>query len=451
MDKIHNPPSFITIGERSAQFNMLLHVQEFSSMAVLVCGEAQTGKTYFLQAAQAHLAGHHQVASIDALISSNKDLIIESLAEVLICQSSDTAIAQSLNTLKENNESIYLFIDDAHLLEKEALDYLLSLCIGDSVLHLALAGHDGLQDTLNEVQNQHGQDSFYHLIFLAALTEEESNQFVGEVYTQAGFEILPLSSQKMHQLYLLSKGVPGLLVNLIETEESEKEKMLQRFPLGHVAAILLIGTALSFSYFYQDNNELINNEDAIAKLLDEKTRAKSDNVLISNQDLKKQKPQVKMVSPKSTALSTSELTVASALKKNEKVPNKSDATSLVKAKKIAVSKSANAKTKVATTVVTKKQHKLLAVSSKSYALQLLGVRSEKSAQEFIRRFSRQLDNSKLSVYQTQYKGQPWYVVVYGPFGNKVDANKEASLLSKSLKNRPWIRPLSQIQSDIKKK
>jgi DamX protein len=94
-------------------------------------------------------------------------------------------------------------------------------------------------------------------------------------------------------------------------------------------------------------------------------------------------------------------------------------------------------------------HPLLSAPSQSYALQLLGVRNEASAKAFVKRFTRQIDGSKLNIYETRYKGEPWFVVVYGPMDNKQQASKQASRLSKTLKGQPWVRPISKIQADIR--
>jgi septal ring-binding cell division protein DamX len=92
---------------------------------------------------------------------------------------------------------------------------------------------------------------------------------------------------------------------------------------------------------------------------------------------------------------------------------------------------------------------LLSAPSQSYALQLLGVRNEESAKAFVRRFARQMDGTKLTIYETRYKGEPWFVVVYGPMDNKQQANQQASQLSKTIKGQPWVRPISKIQADIR--
>ncbi|OAT34605.1 SPOR domain-containing protein [Proteus myxofaciens] len=53
------------------------------------------------------------------------------------------------------------------------------------------------------------------------------------------------------------------------------------------------------------------------------------------------------------------------------------------------------------------------------------------------------------IYETQRNGRQWYVLVYGEFATTSSAKKAINNLPKEFKqNNPWVRKLSQVQSDV---
>lgn len=90
---------------------------------------------------------------------------------------------------------------------------------------------------------------------------------------------------------------------------------------------------------------------------------------------------------------------------------------------------------------------LLSLDPGHYTLQLLGVREEKAARDFVARYPGLQD---IAYFKTLYKGKDWYVVVYGDFTSRQAAAAAVARLPDSLRSaQPWSRPLSQIQQEIK--
>jgi DamX protein len=438
--------TFINLGEREQQLDMLLHVQQFSSLMVLLSGSDGTGKSALLAQAQAQLSSSQHVIHFDALHNSDDQ-------SVIVCMASQLSCAPSLDSILQVHvdDQKSVLVDDAHLLEPSALLLLVQLSTSQDTWHLVLCGDDSLTDKLKAIQLEQQLESLYHHIILESLSEEDSSEFIAQLYLQAGHDEVTLSPQKIHQLWLLSGGLPGQLIELIDTEQEHKQTLKARFPLGHVSAIMLIGVALVFSFMYQDEGQMADTQDVIAQLLQEKmpdtplainTKDIVLPALLAQPVLEKQKELVVATTPKSVVKKSIAIKAAQQLTAAEMLAP-------VPAKKRMV---ANSKVSPSSLVITKpktQSHPLLAAQPNEYLLQLLGVRTEKSAQSFMTRFARQLDAEKLNVYQTKYKGQPWFVVVYGPFNSKISANTEASSLGRTLKSRPWIRPVSKIQEDIR--
>ncbi|MFP8968124.1 AAA family ATPase [Pokkaliibacter sp. CJK22405] len=85
--------------------------------------------------------------------------------------------------------------------------------------------------------------------------------------------------------------------------------------------------------------------------------------------------------------------------------------------------------------------------SSDYTLQMLGTRSESSAAEFIRKNG---SGSDFAYFETEYKGAPWFVVVYGHYSSRDAAQQAANGLSDSLKKqKPWPRSVSGVQSSLR--
>ena len=468
MAEIHKlPPSPIIVGERTQQLDMLMHIQEFSSMVVLVTGEPLVGKTALLQAAQAQLSIHHQVISSSAQDLSTDEQLLMMLSQQLGCGASWREIEQQMSHFNEQGDSLVLLIDDAHLLKQDLLTVLVSRSIVEHGWHLVLAGDDELRENTHAVEQDLQGSNLFHLIHLLPLTEEDSNQFIQSYFSCKGEAALNISQKSMHQLWLLSKGNVGRLVDLLDGQLENQANKRAQFPMAHVAAVLLIGSALVFSYLYKDEQGYVDSSDPIAELLHEKQMVKNSDV------------ESKKVIPTSI---TSEVVGGSATAPVENgARNQVEEQSLktldsVAKTQIAASRQSTAEkldikgvgevaeevvlahssshvevaSKADTKIPSAPRHPLLSAPSQSYVLQLVGVRNENNAKAVASRLSRELNTDKVTFYRTIYKDAPWYVVVYGPIDNKGAAQQTAKSLSTALKSEPWIRPMAKIQEDIRK-
>jgi len=97
---------------------------------------------------------------------------------------------------------------------------------------------------------------------------------------------------------------------------------------------------------------------------------------------------------------------------------------------------------------TAREQWLLSLNPKQYTLQMIGARDEPAVQAFISQYP---SLKQVAYYRTLYKGKDWFVVVFGQFSTKAEARlATASLPKKLVASKPWIRPLSQVQADIRK-
>ncbi|MFT6152726.1 MAG: DamX protein [Bermanella sp.] len=420
-------PIPILVGERIQQLDMLMHIQEFSSMVAVVTGDAGMGKTALVESAASQLSIHHQVISFSAAEIQSEVDVVEFISQQLGIVDSWSAIEQSLIDIHAQSESVNVLIDDAHLLAYELLSMLCTRAIQEDGWHLVLAGDDTLFKKLTHIQQDLHHTNLIHHLDLAAIAEEEAVDLAAEYFKRDGHESVPLSRQKLTQLWQVSNGAPGALIDLIKSEQQQGKVAEAKFPFGHVAAICLIAVALTFSYLYQDDSsEQIDMIDSIIA-----SQAKVDNSLVVN------KPIVAIEKIRQVKVPVIEQTVSI-------VP-------VIELEKVVENtKAINSEAVNKSKAPQKKSHPLLSAPSDGFGLQLLGVRSKSSAMSVLNDFKGALGDDKLSVYETSYKGQPWFVVVYGPISDKVAANQKANGLAKRLNNQPWVRPMAKIQEDIRK-
>ncbi len=79
-----------------------------------------------------------------------------------------------------------------------------------------------------------------------------------------------------------------------------------------------------------------------------------------------------------------------------------------------------------------------------YTLQILGTRSESSAQAFVRE-----QGGEYRYFKKQHQGQPLYVVTYGSFATRDQAQAALKQLpAKVQAGKPWPRTIASIQQEM---
>ncbi|WP_299998627.1 cell division protein DamX [uncultured Cedecea sp.] len=82
----------------------------------------------------------------------------------------------------------------------------------------------------------------------------------------------------------------------------------------------------------------------------------------------------------------------------------------------------------------------------SYTLQL----SASSNSANLNAWAKKENLQNYVVYQTSRNGQPWYVMVSGIYASKAEAERAVSSLPAAVQsNKPWTKPIRQVQSEIK--
>ena len=95
------------------------------------------------------------------------------------------------------------------------------------------------------------------------------------------------------------------------------------------------------------------------------------------------------------------------------------------------------------------ERQLLAMPAGSFTLQILGASSEANVQAFVERNGGGLRQT-LGYYRSQRGGAPWFIVAYGEFTTREQANSTLRRLPQALSAAgPWVRPIAAAQAEIR--
>ncbi|WP_431224655.1 SPOR domain-containing protein [Serratia sp. L9] len=82
-----------------------------------------------------------------------------------------------------------------------------------------------------------------------------------------------------------------------------------------------------------------------------------------------------------------------------------------------------------------------------YTLQL----SSASRSDTLNAYAKQQNLQHYMVYETKRDGKPWYVLVSGNYASSADAKRAIATLPADVQaKKPWVRPVHQVQQDLKK-
>lgn len=85
-------------------------------------------------------------------------------------------------------------------------------------------------------------------------------------------------------------------------------------------------------------------------------------------------------------------------------------------------------------------------NSNSYTLQILGTHELINLQNFIKQYSH---ITELAMFKTTYRNKDWYVLVYGIYSTRTEAQAALTQMPEVFKNtKPWIRSIASVQELI---
>lgn len=439
---------------------LLSHLCQYGNDILLVSGPAGIGKSTMKDA----LINQDMERFTICEIWATPDLTAESLAERI-----------ELECDNEDNKELLLLIDDAQNLSFDTITLLLQMkqkFAATGILHTVLFATPDLE---SKISRSVLKDEFFeqtHTIEIEPLTLSEVRAFLTHEWREVHNSELLLSKSKCKKIYALSGGIPGKAKHIAKEVLAGKDgpqlhdkSSLSPFAVGVTVSFGLLFCILAIVWPSADETTLVTQAKTTEIVAPESpselvasAEAEPEVILepISNAALENNEPIVEqaIITPANTMSADEKL--ARLERKLEALQQQLSGEQ--EARRAAETKLNNHtqlyqknQTSKVTPVIRNSAHEthLLAMPNQNYAIQLLGTNSEKKAQAFIS--NNKLVN-KAYYYKGIHKGRPWFIVVYGNYSSKLDAQRAVYNLPLSLrKQRPWPRQYSMIQQSINKR
>ena len=448
------PPSLST--SQLKQLELLQHLSLYSELLILFSGEKGMGKTFIAQALIASREDPDQNLLVDADFSLSYLDILHSiaqyidLAELDDVEALESQIVLHCEQLQESEQgSFLLVIDQADQLSNQVLMHLNQLALMQpNALHVMLLATPVLEEVLLELPEPHAP---LHTMHVDLLLEEESEVILLEQFPEQDW-----SGEQVDYMLKQSAGSPGKLMYIAQQlaagVKEQGAKPAAKFPITHVAAILLVASTLIVSFLYKNSQSELQDAvavEAIAPIftgIEEPVKADSfkpvEEIVAEEVDFNFIEP-VEVMAIEAAAENIkgqSTDTISSPVVKAQNV-NQPKVFITTPAVKEPVIEQPQVATKNA---LSPNEQVLLSALPSSFVAQLFGSYSQKSAEVFMQENK---NTASLLSYRTEHKGKPWFVVVSGPFESRGVAKKEvAKLPAKLRKQQPWVRSIEPVQA-----
>lgn len=319
------------------------------------------------------------------------------------------------------------------------------------------------------------------MLELKVLTKDEMEDFIGKKLSAAGYKgAMPLNNDEIAALYDSSGGnfhkINRLIPSLLAYERAAPSLGEQfSLPSTHIigAAVLVLFLLLAFLIFglVEDDTqaEAVEYPLASTQKLDEvsssqskpvelklntsksnKTPSVTEKTVVSNKDIKpvpdapkatvKPKLDIKTSESLKQVSSSLKSTIDSIKQKNKSVEKK-QSTSVVSTP----SELLNSAKREAVEQTSDFNVAVLDMKNDAYMLQILASGSKEYTLDLISRYN----ELAIYYYQTQRNGQPWYVLVSGPYDDYSKAKKAVAILPERFqKQKPWPKKISAIRQQM---
>lgn len=478
---------------RQELLDQLLHLVRYGPPMLLLHGKAGVGKTLLSKQLVRQLdLSIFTAIVVEASVLMDERTLMASISEgfslkiELLVDSFVAALARYAAEAESYSQTSLVVIDNVQNLSAAAIDVL--------VQAVQSAQDKGLRFLLLVDDDDRQQGSVIAPLLLlieplgqefemANLREVEVEQYIAYRMRTAGLDAVRFSPQQIKGIVRDSLGniarinqvARETLVRQVPVEP--KKDVNQKFSFWHGSAIVIISLVIA-ALSYRSDVILPPEDDALEAMVGEKpvsgppkhvdfveTRVSSPDIGLNKPsiydqslvdaevdvDLNYVDPEVVWVKEERGEVESAvhdkvedEFVFDDKLKSAEKQANTTVKVSTQqKVQKIEKSPAVSA-----SKIYTAREQWLLSLDSKRFTMQMLGARDERAVQSFISKYP---SLERVAYYKTLYKGKDWYVVVHGEFLTRNEARAAVAILPKALINsKPWIRPLAQIQKDIRK-
>ena len=297
----HNPftaprDGFYAGGDRKTHLDHLRHLSQWSRRVLVVTGSFGIGKSSLFRELSDSLEPNTKAARLSGtVVTSERETLVGLLQGFGIAASAD-AHADELATLieKHANEQdaqgrvCMVMVDDAHLLEVQAIQRLVSL-VATSSLRMLFFAEASLINNLNRAARKNELEWFE--IRLTGFPKADIREYLEWRFEQAHYRgSLPFTDDQLEKIVARSSGNPRVvdsMANRLLTDmESGEVRNQGGFPTMHVtlAVLLLMMLGLVYLFVRDETNELESMAEPILAAAVDGEGIVGDEVFVSEID-----------------------------------------------------------------------------------------------------------------------------------------------------------------------
>lgn len=443
---------FSGAGGRYEIAETIRHLLTYSPQDGLVIGPVGSGKRMLTQHVLKMLEEHWRIAWLDGSeVETTDDLLKEIVGQLglglKVEPDADSMIAQINQVIAERAESGEAFLLVIQYAD-QLVDPLLSLAARfrtPSQLETRLR-QLWLVESEESISGLHEDDWFTYP--LDALSDDDASLYLKDRLVAAGnVGDLPFSPKDIARLNQMSKGSLLALNELARDyligstfRTAEKTK---GFPITHVIAGIAALTIVSIALLYNLNEKKGAVTQVEVTPVTEPLSSVQQKLADAAAKIEAKTQQVTETPDVMSDQTLLPIPVEDSLV-NEGVESNEDEASTsttVKDETIPLStESANVaiapKPKAATNILAR-------AKDAQFTMQLIGVHDRDKLNAVVQEFS---EPNLVDIVETTYEGKPWFVLIYGQFDSKAEAQNAVGSLPKSFeKQTPWIRTFSAIR------
>ncbi|MDH5729172.1 MAG: SPOR domain-containing protein [Gammaproteobacteria bacterium] len=461
-----NQPLFFADETRSELLKKLTHLLEYTDLFLFVAGAKGIGKTTLLKHRFIDTPKNNwRVCNVDAKKQTNAQTLFQQIANDLQIrpvqsndQSSIQQFVEQLDAFRQGDVNVFLAIDNAESLTKEAADIVIQLGYHDQntkpLAQSIFFGESIPSNLTNAIPDSSGEG--LKILYMHGLSEFDTENYIDQVLGSVGYEQTePFAENTVRAIHDESEGMfPKInqLAQAIWERHLEKLGQLDRSPRRknskHIISFKTLAAslgvvAIGFFVYIVVNSDLdktnsVAQAERVERLLP--LPAKEDTSMRS--------------SPNEEPLSPSQRFAQLATQPPSEVSSKEDKLSdIFSMPETTEAKATTAipdpiQTSTVNTSELKNEDWLNQQPAKRYTLQLLASRKKSAVTDFIKQHNIEQD---AAYFPSIRNGDQWYAVVYGNFENRQSAKAAAKNLPPSLSTvTPWLRSMRGVQKDIEK-
>jgi DamX protein len=466
-------------GQWGQCLELVKHLCQYSENVLVVTGKDGMGKTTLKNTLKHSVEKNFKFLDMQAssVLSVNK--LMQSIAYGF-----GISFDSQASALNNKNQIWALLIDDAQELTLEVLEALFQLrSSAKGLLHIVLFAQPSLEYKVLASSLREEFETYVHVIELEPLSLVETEFLLQHQWRLAGNRTnLPFDRASINNIHSLSGGIISEVLKLAKSQINGEEVVHKTFFSTFIGVLspvmlgltLLFGVVFVLISFFLPADEAKVIEDAAQVQLQEAVALETSQAVevanLATDVATEVEPIVELVEQAALdAMSSSNLEpqelvveiVAAAVEetraleqKNHELESKiltmQQSVEAVKnlpvAKETAVEAIPTITNK--TLSFSKNEQGILSAPKDSFTIQLLGAAQEKRIIEFI---TQNKLGDKAKYYRTTHSGKPWYILIYGNYTSRIEANSAVKNLPEGVQSlKPWTRDIASIQKVIKK-